>query len=146
MWKAHATWLNVHTATAKKIAVPSTIICIRIERFRLYAKHPIASRRLTPCFFAVDTLQTNSRLWHSAGLLRVGFVIQIWTKPALNGAQFEAFATLIIEHLVASDLSDREVARLRMREIQAADGCRRQHGEIFGQLYPRRAFRIEQCK
>jgi|SRR5579863_10414579 len=50
-------------------------------------------------------------------LIRGALVIQIRTEPALDGAQFQAFAALIIEHLVASNPAHREVARLRMREI-----------------------------
>jgi hypothetical protein len=47
-------------------------------------------------------------------LIRGAFVIQMLAQPALDRAQFEAFAPLIIEYLVPPDLAHGKVTRLRM--------------------------------
>jgi len=50
-------------------------------------------------------------------LIRGALVIQIRAQPALNGPQFQALASLIIEHLIAADPAHGKVTRLGMREI-----------------------------
>jgi hypothetical protein len=50
-------------------------------------------------------------------LIRGALVIQVGSEPAFDGAQFQAFAALIIEHLIASDLAHGKVTRLWMRKI-----------------------------
>ena len=47
-------------------------------------------------------------------LIGGALVIQIRAQPALDGPQFEAFAPLIIQHLVSPDLAHGKITRLRM--------------------------------
>ena len=41
-------------------------------------------------------------------------------EPTFQGLKIHLFATLVIEHLIATHLTDRKIARLRMSEVQAA--------------------------
>jgi hypothetical protein len=50
-------------------------------------------------------------------LIGRAFVIQIRSEPALDCAQFQAFAALIIEYLIAADFAHGKITGLRMRKI-----------------------------
>src|SRR5438132_14413738 len=60
------------------------------------------------------------------------FVIQIRPEPSLDRAQIHLLAQVIINDLIASDFADREILRLRVREIKPADAGAGPHGAAFG--------------
>ena len=69
---------------------------------------------------------------HMAALFRrngFGLVGQVRRQPALGQGGIDAAAARIVGNLVAPDMSDAEIARLRMRKIEAGDRGRRQHRE-----------------
>ena len=52
---------------------------------------------------------------------RAGIVVEIRPEPALDFLHGHSLAQMVVEHLVAIDLAEAEIARLRMREIKSAD-------------------------
>src|SRR6478672_1650366 len=71
-------------------------------------------------------------------------VIEDRREPALGLLWAPAFATRVVEHLVAPDLAHAEIAAFRMCEIEARDGGRGPHGVALGQLQPGRLLGIQQ--
>ena len=72
-----------------------------------------------------STLQDSySRAGNLRGRLddALRIVIEIWPEPALGFRNAPPFAPRIILDLIALDLAEPEIARLRMREIKAGDG------------------------
>src|SRR3970040_333544 len=65
--------------------------------------------------------------------LRLRHVAQVRGQPALGLCDGPHLAPRVVLDLVARDPPDGEVARLRMAEEDAADGCRRRHGVRLGQ-------------
>ena len=63
-------------------------------------------------------------------------VRQIGGEPALDRRQVHALATVVVLDLVAADLAEREVARLRVREVEAAHRRRGMHREALGEPDP----------
>jgi len=89
---------------------------------RMRAQRPSSgSSKIVPARESVTLSESpqsvKARTSVSSELIRGALVIQIWAKPALDGAQFQALAALIIEHLIAADPANGKVARLRMGEI-----------------------------
>src|SRR5258706_1050775 len=66
------------------------------------------------------------------GLVRI--IIKIGRKPAFHGAKVHLFAEMIIKDLVAINLADAEMLRLRVREIKSAHGTGGPHRVTFGEL------------
>src|SRR5688500_11294209 len=68
---------------------------------------------------------------NSARLLRrlhgARIVVEQGSEPALRFRECPAFAPGVIFHLVAFDLADAEIARVRMAEIQPRNGGARPH-------------------
>src|ERR1035441_8784887 len=62
-----------------------------------------------------------------------------WQVPPLQSS-----VAVIVEDLVAADLADGEVFRLRVGEVQSADTRAGPHGAAFGQLDAGVLFRVEQ--
>src|SRR6185437_7371414 len=75
-------------------------------------------------------------------LLRV--IVEIGAKPALGLRDGEAFAGGVVLHLVAADLAQAEIARLRMREIEPADAGTGPHRERLRDLDTGRGLNIKQ--
>ena len=67
-----------------------------------------------------------------SGLL-VGLVPEVRSEPPLRLLGRLAPALRVVLDLVAPDAPDREVPRLRVRQVQAADRCRRRHRERLRQ-------------
>ena len=63
-------------------------------------------------------------------------VPKVRPEPALGLLEAHPLAGAVVLDLVAAEAADREVARLRMREVDAADGCSRRHREGLSQLEP----------
>src|SRR5437773_9676385 len=61
---------------------------------------------------------------------------QIWAEPALGLGERDSLPGGVVGDLVAGDPADREVARLRMVEVQAADARAGDRGEVLRQLHP----------
>src|SRR5580765_3906196 len=70
-------------------------------------------------------------LWDSMSAL----VGEVGSEPALGLLQRERLAAGVVGGLVLADLVDREIARFRVREIEAADARRREHGVALGELH-----------
>ena len=72
-------------------------------------------------------------------------VREIGREPALDLLDRASFAARIAGDLIVPQAADREVPRLRVCEIQAADACGRQHRGVLGQRQPDVA-RLEQVE
>lgn len=62
-------------------------------------------------------------------------VSQIWAEPLLGFRHSNFFAFGVIFDLFFGDFSQREIFALRVRQINSADGGRRCHGKILGQIH-----------
>ena len=71
-------------------------------------------------------------------------VVQIWAEPFFHGEEVHAFAPVVIEHLIAAQLSHPEVFGLGMGKIKAAHAAGRPHGAAFGQLDAGLLFHVQQ--
>ncbi len=63
--------------------------------------------------------------------LRCRFVAKVQCKSFVHRYNRFAAARGIIDHLITLDLSYPKIFGVRMREIKAADACRRMHSERF---------------
>src|SRR5205807_1232475 len=79
-----------------------------------------------------------------AVLYELRAVVQVGGEPAFDGGDIQTFAAGVVGHLVALDLADREVARLRMRKVESADRTAGIHRERFGQKHSSVRLDIEQ--
>src|SRR5262249_46627913 len=70
-------------------------------------------------------------------LPRTGHVPEIRREPALRLLEGNGLAGGVVLDLVEGDAADGDVARERMRKIDAADGRGRRHRERLGQRYGR---------
>ena len=69
------------------------------------------------------------------GFMELIWVIpQIRPKPAFDFGDGHGFALGVILDLIARDAIDREVAGLRVGEVEAGDAGGGKHGEVFGEL------------
>src|ERR1700694_2236497 len=98
--------------------------------------------RPPPAGFAGD-LPTR---WGGEFLLRLFFVAQDWAEPAFCFCDRHVLAAGVVLDLVAADLPDHEVARLRVGEVEAGHGGGRRHGSGLGEVHAdrTRAEQIEQ--
>ena len=62
-------------------------------------------------------------------------VIEDWGEPALGVGNRPALAAGIVLDLVALDPADAEIARLRVAEIEPANGGRRPHRKALGEIH-----------
>src|SRR6185437_1651614 len=76
----------------------------------------------------------------------IRIVIEVGGEPALDFAEFHAFAAVIVLGLIAADFADGEVARLWMRKIDAANRSGRIHSEIFSEANADVFFGVEQIE
>src|SRR3954463_344507 len=68
--------------------------------------------------------------------MRSGLVPEIRPQPTLDLVERHVLARRVVLDLVAADAADREIARLRMREVDAADARARHHRERLGERDP----------
>src|SRR3954465_5070869 len=76
----------------------------------------------------------------------LSLVIQVGRQPPLYRSDVQLFPAGIILHLVALDLSDPEILRLRAPEVVAADRGRRHHGKALGEADSSVLLHIEQVE
>src|SRR5882672_5464828 len=74
----------------------------------------------------------------------VGIIAEIWRQPTLGFIQVNALADRVVLDLVEIDLAHREIVRVGVRKVEAADGRRRIHRKGFGETYTGVALHIEQ--
>src|SRR5512132_1283015 len=76
----------------------------------------------------------------------LALVVQVGGEPALDRRGLEALPPGVVLDLVALDLSDAEVLRLRTPEVVPAHRRRRQHGVALGESDARVGLRAEQVE
>src|SRR5208283_1916169 len=79
------------------------------------------------------------------GTLLRGIVVEVLAEPALDLRRAHAFATSVVGNLVAADLAERKIARLRMGEVKAADARSGPHGKRLGDQHAGVRLHIEQA-
>src|SRR6185312_14666601 len=72
-------------------------------------------------------------------------VIQIGTEPSFDFSHAHTLTLMIVGDLIAVDLPQAEIARLRVCKIEPADARSRPHGERLGNHHARVRLDIEQA-
>src|SRR5438552_3232674 len=75
-----------------------------------------------------------------------GLIGQIRAEPALDFLNRHALAHSVILDLVSPDLTDREISRFGMREVETANRAWRDHSVVFGECDFRIFFYIQQVE
>src|ERR1700735_936464 len=95
------------------------------------------------------TKAARAELGGIRGVSRIGLVAEQGRQPTFCFSQFETLALRIAQDLIAVDLANAEIVRLRVGEIKPAHGSSREHGKRLCQTDARGALRIqeppEQC-
>src|SRR4051795_3184799 len=93
----------------------------------------------------IDTqLNRLRQCWfRDVSLRRSGIVVEIRTEPPLDFGYTHIFSLAVVEHLIAFQLPQNEIAGLGMREIHSTDAGARPHSEGFRNLHPCFGFDIK---
>ena len=100
----------------------SAVITLSVNHDGAYGflNNPAAKRTLPKSYFEVRTRLSYSRQ-RGTDLLVRWIVVQVRSKPSFYLGKAHVFAPAIVLHLIAANLAYGEIARLRMREIEAAN-------------------------
>src|SRR5262245_38145072 len=123
--------------------VRTLAVCCPGSRLRLSSQRSI---RLTGRTSARGSRSDAREGARAANPRSAWLVSQIGRKPAFDLGDAHAFAAGVVFRLVARDAVDREVARLRMGEVEAGDARRGVHCEMFSQPYANCSLCVKQLK